>query len=124
MAAKDRLKTKPNNGGQAQAGFNLQMSPPNINLKMPEIKIPEIRSDVNVDMAPVAQALAEEVDGGSYTVPELNYFERHNRMSSESGNNNFGVRLVTVRMHEDENLDTDLEEIDPPNGESEQRQTP
>ena len=60
MAAKDRLKTKPNsNGGQSMAGLNLQMSPPNINLKMPEIKIPDIKSDVNVDMAPVAKAFAE-----------------------------------------------------------------
>jgi hypothetical protein len=60
MAAKDRLKTKPNsNGGQSVAGLNLQMTPPNIHLKMPEIKIPDIKSDVTVDMAPVARAFAE-----------------------------------------------------------------
>jgi len=77
-----------------------------------------------VEGDPAAQALAAEVDSGSYTVPELKYFERHNRLSSESGNNNFGVRLVTVRMHENENLDTYLEEIDPPDDATEQRQTP
>jgi hypothetical protein len=45
-------------------------------------------------------------------------------MSSESGNNNFSARLVTVRMHEDENLDNDLEEIDPPDDATEERPTP
>ncbi len=81
-------------------------------------EVPGVESD------PAAPAVAAEADGGSYTVPELRYFERHNRLSSESGNNNFGVRLVTVQMHDDENLDTDLEEIDPPDDATEERQTP
>ena len=71
-----------------------------------------------------APVVAAEADDGSYTVPELKYFERHNRLSLESGNNNFGARLVTVRMHEDENLDNDLEEIDPPDDATEERPTP
>jgi len=77
-----------------------------------------------VDNDSAAPMIAEGSDSGSYTVPELAYFQRHNRLSSESGNNNFDVRLVTVRMREDEDLGTDLEEIDPPDDTTETRQTP
>ena len=50
----------------------------------------------------------------SYTVPDLDYFQRHNEFSSATGNNNFNVRRVTVRMLEDGTLETDFEEIEPP----------
>lgn len=56
MKAQDRLKTKPNNG-QAAAGLNLQMSPPNINLKMPEIKIPEVK--VTADTKPLLDVIVQ-----------------------------------------------------------------
>ena len=59
MAAKDKLtppKTKQNNGN---ASIPLQVNPPKIHMSMPEIKIPDIKSDVSVDTAPIAAALNE-----------------------------------------------------------------
>jgi negative regulator of sigma E activity len=81
-------------------------------------EVPGVESD------PVAPVVAAGAEDGSYTVPELNYFERHNRLSSESGNNNFRARRVIVQMREDGILETDLEEIDPPDDATGERQTP
>jgi len=77
-----------------------------------------------VETDSAAPIVAEDVDAGSYTVPEFDYFERHSRFASESGDNNFDARLVSVRLRDDEELDTDLEEIDPPDGATEERQSP
>lgn len=57
---------------------------------------------------------SELADAEIYTVPELEYFQLHNQFSSQSGNNNFNARLVTVQMREDGTLQTVLEEIEPP----------
>ena len=60
MAAKDRLKTPTKqNNGDANASIPLRVQPPNINMKMPEIKIPDIKSDVQVDTAPIAAVLEQ-----------------------------------------------------------------
>ena len=56
----------------------------------------------------------ELADADTYTVPELEYFQLHNQISLQSGSNNFNARMVSVRMREDGTLETDLEEIDPP----------
>ncbi len=57
---------------------------------------------------------SELTDADTYTVPELEYFQLHNQYSLQSGSNNFNARMVSVRMREDGTLETDLEEIDPP----------
>jgi len=81
-------------------------------------EVPGVEADA------VAPIVAEEGDAGSYTVPTLEYFDLHNRLSLESGNNNFDARLVSVRLREDENLEIELEEIDPPDDAAEDRQSP
>jgi negative regulator of sigma E activity len=53
-------------------------------------------------------AIAEGAVDGAYTVPEIDYFERHNDFKSEVGNNNFDYRRVSA------DVDDDAEEIDPP----------
>lgn len=65
-----------------------------------------------LDSAP-PEANSASIDA-SYTVPDMEYFQRHNQYSSESGSNNLDARLVTVRTLEDGTLETDLEEIEPP----------
>lgn len=54
--------------------------------------------------------VAEGAIDDSYTVPDLDYFERHSHFSSETGNNNFDFRRVNARM----SSDGELEEIEPP----------
>jgi hypothetical protein len=76
-----------------------------------------------------APAVAEET-GESYTVPDMEYFQRHSQFSMESGFSNFETRRVSFELREDGALETDLQEIDPredpASGESraEERQTP
>lgn len=60
MAARDKLTPKKQSSpGQANASIPLRVQPPNISMKMPEIKIPDIKSDVNIDMKPIADAFTE-----------------------------------------------------------------
>lgn len=49
----------------------------------------------------------------SYTVPDIEYFQRHSQFSSESGINNFETRRVSVELRGDGELETELQEIDP-----------
>jgi sigma-E factor negative regulatory protein RseA len=73
----------------------------------------------------VAEGAAEE----SYTVPDMEYFERHSRSTSETGNNSFDFRRVSAELNEDGELIDGLEEIDPPQDtvddeQPEERQSP
>jgi negative regulator of sigma E activity len=61
-----------------------------------------------------APTVAEGPAVESYTVPDMEYFQRHDRFSSESGSNNFEIRRVGAELSNDGTLDTELEEIDPP----------
>lgn len=60
----------------------------------------------NTDTA--APAIAEGAVDDAYTVPEIDYFQRHSEFSSEVGNNGFDFRRVSA------DFDEDAEEIDPP----------
>lgn len=60
--------------------------------------------------AGIAQAPAAE----TYTVPDIEYFQRHSQMASESGFNNFETRRVNFELREDGELATGLLEIEPP----------
>ncbi len=77
-----------------------------------------------------APAVAEGTAAESYTVPDLEYFQRHGHFSSESGFNNFETRRVSFERRGDGALETELEEIDPPQdleateAATEERQTP
>jgi sigma-E factor negative regulatory protein RseA len=55
-----------------------------------------------------APAIAEGSTEDTYTVPEIDYFQRHSEFSSEVGNNSFDFRRVSAEVSED------AEEIDPP----------
>ena len=59
-------------------------------------------------------AVAEDAVDESYTVPDIDYFQRHSEFSSEVGNNNFDFRRVSAEVDDDVELDENLEEIDPP----------
>jgi len=59
-------------------------------------------------------AVAEGAVDSSYTVPDIDYFQRHSEFSSEVGNNNFDFRRVSAEVGEDAVLEEGLEEIDPP----------
>lgn len=61
-----------------------------------------------------APAVAEDSATDSYTVPDIDYFQRHSEFSSEVGNNNFDFRRVSAEVEEDELLEEEREEIDPP----------
>ena len=71
-------------------------------------------------------SVAEEPADDSYTVPDLDYFQRHDQFSLENGNNNFDLRrVVNIEVSEDGTPAADFEEIDPPQDpESEERQAP
>ena len=56
-----------------------------------------------------APAIAEGSAEDAYTVPQVDYFQRHSEFSSEVGNNSFDFRRVSAEVSED------AEEIDPPN---------
>lgn len=60
MAAKDRLKQKPNS---QSAGMRVEVPPPSVRMRMPEIKIPEIKiPEVKIpaaDMKPIADVLGQ-----------------------------------------------------------------
>lgn len=56
MAAKDRLKTKPKPSDQGNASIPLKVQP-NINLKLPEIKIPEVK--VTADTKPLLDVIVQ-----------------------------------------------------------------
>ncbi len=73
-----------------------------------------------------APIVAEEPAIDSYTVPELEYFQRHDQFSFESGNNNFKFRRVISTIPSGDGvLDAELEEIEPPqDSESEERHAP
>jgi hypothetical protein len=59
-------------------------------------------------------AVAESAAEDSYTVPDIDYFQRHSKYSSEVGNNNFDFRRVSVELGEDDALPEGREEIEPP----------
>ena len=59
-------------------------------------------------------ALAESLAEDSYTVPDIDYFQRHSEFSSDVGNNNFDFRRVSVELGEDDALQEGREEIEPP----------
>jgi len=62
----------------------------------------------------VAPAVAEGAAEDSYTVPDIDYFQRHSEFSSEVGNNNFDFRRVSAELGEDDALQEGREEIEPP----------
>ena len=57
---------------------------------------------------------AEGSGDESYTVPDMEYFQRHSQYSSESGYNNFETRRVSAALSVDGALENELEEIEPP----------
>ena len=61
-----------------------------------------------------APALAESIAEDSYTVPDIDYFQRHSEFSSEVGNNNFDFRRVSAELGEDDAFEEGREEIEPP----------
>ena len=61
-----------------------------------------------------APAVAESAAEDSYTVPTIDYFQRHSEYSSEVGNNNFDFRRVSADLGEDDALQDGREEIEPP----------
>lgn len=67
---------------------------------------------MTLDPAAGVDAATQAVVGGSaddaYTVPEIDYFQRHSEFSSEVGNNNFDFRRVSAEV------DANAEEIEPP----------
>jgi len=69
-------------------------------------------TDAGVDFA--TPAVAEGAAEDSYTVPDIDYFQRHSEFSSEIGNNNFDFRRVSVELGEDDALPEGREEIEPP----------
>ncbi|MGI9272905.1 MAG: sigma-E factor negative regulatory protein [Woeseiaceae bacterium] len=80
---------------------------------------------INSSTPAIVEGPAEE----SYTVPDMEYFQRHDQFSSESGYNNFETRRVSAELREDGSLEIDLEEIEPPvdpgeKTEAEDRQAP
>jgi negative regulator of sigma E activity len=58
-------------------------------------------------------AVAEAAAGDSYTVPDIEYFQRHSQFSMESGFSNFETRRVSFELRDESELETDLQEIDP-----------
>jgi hypothetical protein len=61
-----------------------------------------------------APAVADSAAEGSYTVPAIDYFQRHSEYSSAVGNNNFDFRRVSADLGEDDALQDGREEIEPP----------
>jgi hypothetical protein len=61
-----------------------------------------------------APAVAEGATEDSYTVPDIDYFQRHSEFSSEVGNNNFDFRRVSADMGVDDTFEEGIEEIEPP----------
>ena len=59
-------------------------------------------------------AVAEETAEDSYTVPDIDYFQRHSEFSSEVGNNNFDFRRVSAEVEDEAELEDGREEIEPP----------
>lgn len=59
-------------------------------------------------------AVAEGEVEESYTVPDIDYFQRHSQFSSEVGNNNFDFRRVSAELGEEDALEEGREEIEPP----------
>jgi negative regulator of sigma E activity len=66
----------------------------------------------NLDSA--APAVAEGPAEESYTVPDMEYFQRHDQYSSEFGSNNFEFRRVGTEIPGDGTLEAEFEEIQPP----------
>jgi anti-sigma factor RsiW len=67
---------------------------------------------IGVDSA--TPTIAEDAVDESYTVPDIDYFQRHSEFSSEVGNNNFDFRRVSAEVDEDAAVEEGREEIDPP----------
>ena len=61
-----------------------------------------------------APAVADGSAEDSYTVPAIDYFQRHSEFSSQVGNNNFDFRRVSADMGEGDALPEGREEIEPP----------
>ena len=62
----------------------------------------------------VATTAAEDPIDESYTVPDIDYFQRHSEFSSEVGNNNFDFRRVNAELDDAVELEDGREEIEPP----------
>ncbi len=76
----------------------------------------QLARDPAIGVDPAAPAVAEGLTDDSYTVPEIDYFQRHSEFSSEVGNNSFDFRRVSAEVG------ADAEEIAPP-GEEDARAT-
>ena len=68
----------------------------------------QMTQDPAIGADATAPAIAEGSADDAYTVPEIDYFQRHSEFSSEVGNNSFDFRRVSAE------LDANAEEIDPP----------
>lgn len=68
--------------------------------------------DNGIDAA--TSIVAGDAAEDAYTVPEVDYFQRHNQMSSDAGNNNFDFRRVSADVDEELLIEEEREEIDPP----------
>ncbi|MDA0705339.1 MAG: sigma-E factor negative regulatory protein [Proteobacteria bacterium] len=75
----------------------------------------QLNGVAGTDSAATAPAVAEAADA-SYTVPDIEYFQRHSQFSMESGFSNFETRRVSFELRDDNELETDLQEIDPRQG--------
>ena len=71
-----------------------------------------LQPEAGLDSA--APAVAEESVDESYTVPDIDYFQRHSEFSSEVGNNNFDFRRVSADVDDETELEEGREEIEPP----------
>jgi negative regulator of sigma E activity len=65
------------------------------------------------DTETIAPAVAEGAARETYTVPDIEYFQRHSQFSSESGFSNFETRRVSFELRGESELETELQEIDP-----------
>lgn len=63
--------------------------------------------------AGVPASVAEAPVGDSYTVPDIQYFQRHSQFSMESGYGNFETRRVSFELRDEVELESGLQEIEP-----------
>lgn len=73
----------------------------------------QVESVPGAGVVAVDPVVAESTADDSYTVPDIEYFQRHSQFSSESGFNNFETRRVSFELLGDGELDSELQEIDP-----------
>ncbi len=63
--------------------------------------------------AVVPATVAEAPAGDAYTVPDIEYFQRHSQFSMESGYSNFETRRVSFELRDEADLESALQEIEP-----------